>query len=441
VFEWRAVRPDDSIKIGFSLTYDFDTNCWLRANGSVFLCNGTSSFGHINVFTTVRNSCDELLGNWTFQFVDAGVVQLSSPFTLAHSTNSLLGITQPMQENPMGLSYGNVAALFGLTEQNYTETPQVAFSAVSNTGGAIDWTVTLDYNTSGIKLLSSLFDFLSFQTASGGAHTETYQSMGGKVKAEATTTAPDGSTVRDCVTFYVEGPEAGIPGPGPGDVITPRLIERYASLMSPVTPATYNLMTGIAMKESGYTQFRTPPEGNPDLWNLTDKYGIPAKWPTESFDGGSHIGLMMVEVSALRAWDWLVNTQDGVNLFVNEKLPTATSNMNRIIDGSPKDKVKAHPGLLPLTGVQLENMALVLYGPFAPAQNLSLATKLTMQYYAPVCAGTVTSKGICQGAGGWVWAVNDPSISPLVPPPGNPEGVNYVIGTQPPSPGVRNQLQ
>ena len=71
--------------------------------------------------------------------------------------------------------------------------------------------------------------------------------------------------------------------------------------------------------------------------------------------------------------------------------------------------------LPPLSGSNLENMALVLYGPAA-------SKYLTQQYYIPVCLppgtavyNSVTSTYTCVG-GTWQWAVNST---------GNPDGVKY----------------
>jgi hypothetical protein len=155
-------------------------------------------------------------------------------------------------------------------------------------------------------------------------------------------------------------------------------------------------VTGIAEKESSYQQFH-----NRSLYGVTDL------WPTESYDGGSHIGLMQLPVSMLLAWNWLENTLSGVDLF-RQKLAAAIRNEQRII--------ATHPGLRHLTRVEVENMALVLYGPYAP-NDPDLATRLTKQYYAPQCSGTVTStpQGL-KCSSGWDWVVNNA---------GNPSGVAY----------------
>jgi hypothetical protein len=89
------------------------------------------------------------------------------------------------------------------------------------------------------------------------------------------------------------------------------------------------------------------------------------------------------------AWDWQVNTAAGVNLFTS-KLSTAQRKMNVII--------QQHPGLSALNAVELEHMALVLYGPYASPNNMK-------QYYVPVLSKHR-----------WKWVVNTT---------GNPKGVAY----------------
>jgi len=105
-------------------------------------------------------------------------------------------------------------------------------------------------------------------------------------------------------------------------------------------------MTGIAMVESTYQQFR----------HFT-RYDIAEYWPNEPFgQGGSHVGLMMIDIKnhAKKCfWNWKENAEAGVNFFVSEKISKARQNMKKI--------QRQNPGLRDLTPVELEKMALVLY--------------------------------------------------------------------------------
>src|SRR5205807_1605073 len=108
----------------------------------------------------------------------------------------------------------------------------------------------LDYQTSGHYPNPATDPTpLTFSTQSGVTQNETYQSIGGQVKVTAQATASIG-TVQDCVTFYVDGLQGGIPR---GNV-TNQLDSLYqgAALYPTDGTATSNLMTGVAMKESTY---------------------------------------------------------------------------------------------------------------------------------------------------------------------------------------------
>jgi hypothetical protein len=256
---------------------------------------------------------------------------------------------------------------FTLSEANDTATMPIAFTA-NGTTDTVSWTATLVYQTSGGFPNTPYQLTRTFQTTANGQDNETYASQGGQVTVNASddTTAEQASPI----SFAVIG--IRIPGSG----ITTRLADLYSN----VGGATHALMTGVAQVESSYFQFKR-----------RSLYGEVASWPQESYDGGSHIGLMQMPTSTEidYAWDWQVNTAAGVNLFTS-KLSTAQRKMNVII--------QQHPGLSALNAVELEHMALVLYGPYASPNNMK-------QYYVPVLSKHR-----------WKWVVNTT---------GNPKGVAY----------------
>jgi hypothetical protein len=105
-------------------------------------------------------------------------------------------------------------------------------------------------------------------------------------------------------------------------------------------------MTGIAMVESTYQQFR-----------LFNRYDITELWPNEPLGGGgSHVGLMQIDMKLGYPrscfWDWRKNAMNGTALF-REKLQDARRIVRKIRN--------ANSGLRELTPQELENMALVLY--------------------------------------------------------------------------------
>ena len=262
------------------------------------------------------------------------------------------------------------ASQFPLTQKSFTETFPVPFEAGPIAPSAkINWTAQLEYATSGgLGAFQKTIPFTTDGTTR--VHTETYTSIGGKVTINANQDTP--SLSAKPITIFIVGTAI------PDTDITNQLITVYGG-------ATPNLLTGIAVRESSYTQFVT-----------RSLFGVSALWPTESHQtkqsphSGSHIGLMQMPVSQANAWDWLANTANGASLF-KSKLASAGRLMNRII--------ATHSGLRQLTGVELEHMALVLYGPYASAN-------LSAQYFAP----TRTSSN------GWDWVVNNT---------GNRDGVSY----------------
>ncbi|HET9555313.1 MAG TPA: hypothetical protein VFP50_20275 [Anaeromyxobacteraceae bacterium] len=254
---------------------------------------------------------------------------------------------------------------FGLTQSNSTASEPVPFQANPGDGSAtvIDWTTTLEYATS--KGLGAFHSGpTTFSTIGSATLPRTYSSTGGKLTLSAAAQIEGTRRTAGPNVVYITGTAIS------PDTITARLVQSYSG-------ATSRLFTGIANKESTYRQFA-----------IRALYGISALWPLESYDGGSHIGLMMMPVSQAHAWDWTVNTQDAAALFA-QKLVFARSKEDKIIS--------KHPGLRALTDIERENMALVLYGPAASAS-------LSEQYYVPVHSQS----------NDWVWSVNYTGNAPGV---------------------------
>jgi hypothetical protein len=244
----------------------------------------------------------------------------------------------------------------------------ITFRATTPNSSEVSWTLDLTYTTSGGKC-AKCTNAKSLKTKSGADGMESYKSMGGQLVA----TAADDLNDTANVTVYVVG--APVP------------LTTEVTLLDSIYPGpTSNLLSGIAFVESSLQQFA----------QLTN-FGIDNYWPTESYDGGTHIGLMQLPVAMGVAWDYSTNAGHGEKLFAT-KVATATRLMNTAI--------ATYPGLPTLTGVNLENMALVLYGPYAKAG-------IANQYYVPSCQGG-TGKN-CTG-GTWVWVVNTAD---------NPNGVAY----------------
>jgi len=227
---------------------------------------------------------------------------------------------------------------FDITQDNYTTTPDITFRGrivPEGVPGDIDWQLDLEYETSGGYGTGS--DSRSFQTASGANRSETYSSMGGKITVNASAGgATDGP-------LYITVTGTAIPDA--------TITQRLKALYDPEAGGTESICCGIADHESAglYAQFSERCDINPGC-NL---YGRNDKWPLESgADGGSHIGLMQMPTTFVRAWSWLTNTSDGVNLY-EANIGQSHTHVDNLRD--------AHPGLRDLTAVEHENNALSIY--------------------------------------------------------------------------------
>lgn len=183
---------------------------------------------------------------------------------------------------------------------------------------------------------------LTFQTPTG---------VGGQGTVRATIQAGNQVVTPPAATIYVDGTSI------PTSLITNQLYSLYSG------GATPGLMTGIAMTESTYYHFTQPTAYcyNPpsQTYSYTGNkllFGLAGSWPNAACsDGGSHVGLMMVPTTMTDAYNWQTNAQDGVNLFVHDKLGTA---------GRYEAKFySCYPNLPQLTLAQSELDALVFYGP------------------------------------------------------------------------------
>ncbi|WP_322404809.1 hypothetical protein [Massilia luteola] len=303
--------------------------------------SGTCAASFTMVMTFSATSCDSASGTWTNSAGYSG--------TDTWTRRTGLKILAPVS-----------AATYQIA------TP-VPFDATGADNVPIDWNLALAYTTSGGR--GPFTNASTLTTSSGVTQTRTFDAMGGQLTATATQNSSSDRTVVTITGITISA-----------DDITNRLVGLYAGGSTP------HLLTGIAQRESSYVQFS----------QLT-LYGQSALWPRESFDGGSHIGLMQMPVSMQMAWDWMANTQGGAALF-KQKLTFATRFETRIRN--------AHPGLPALTGTQSENMALVFYGPYATGS-------ITGQYYDATCVGGTGPQ--CTG-GQWQWIVNTA---------GNGSGVGY----------------
>lgn len=301
-----------------------------------------------------------------------GIVRFTAPegthsFTIGGTSDSagfaIDNLTYTLNAADLSIASPAEGDQFSLNQLTHTRSGDITFGAEGGGAeGELSWAISLEYDTDNPRGLDGLDT--AFTTQGTGTKSFYYDSRGGRAKVTL-----ESASAQACPLeyFYVVGDAI------PESEITARLMQLYARGPTP------NLLTGIADKESTYRQFSS-----------RSKYGVQALWPVESYDGGSHIGLMQMPASVSHAWNWLSNTQGAADLFA-EKIRIALSLERRIINN--------HPGLRPLTNVERENMALVLYGPHA-------AAGLHNQYY----------RAVQNPDGSYGWVVNTAN---------NPAGVAY----------------
>jgi len=310
-------------------------------------------------------------------------INVSVTVSYPAGSNSLsYGPTPYTYTPPLKIKSPQQDSSYPLSDSNYTENAPIPYQVSGGTGGQTQWSIELSYQTSGGYPQTPAEVTSGFTTSGTGTYTAQYTSVGGQLTVKAT----QGSQ-SDSVTAIIPGTAI------PTGVLTDELVSLYGS-----NQPTPRLMTGIASVESTIQQFSS-----------SSLYGQTAMWPLASYDGGSHIGLMQMPTSMDYAFNWQDNASNGVALF-NSKVSMAKSVAASI--------VSSHNGLPALTSLQLENMALVLYGPYAGGNNQG------MQYYVPSCVGGTVSGVNCVN-GQWQWIANTA---------GNANGVQYANK-------VRNSIQ
>ena len=285
-----------------------------------------------------------------------------------------LQITLPLDQQPYLLTESDLRATASI--------PFFAELAPGATTATINWTLGLAYQTTG-GLFVDPGENITFSTSPGEQAARIFEGKGGRLTINASALI-NGSTINaPAINIYISGPTQI-----PNELIFTRLRDLYTGGETP------SLMIGLAFEESSYRQFE----------NIT-KYEQTLYWPLESRDGatgwGSHIGLMQVATQMGRAFDWHVNTQDGVSWFTGEKRTIALSREGEV----RSEAQRLYKDRLPdLNDLQRENMTLVCYGPYASALT-------NMQYYYYEVIPLPNGKYECN------WIINTLN---------NPNGVQYV---------------
>lgn len=263
--------------------------------------------------------------------------------TFLQAATSTIKITSPTAKQVFVLSNGSLPSttvLIAATTSPANYPTGWQFSATYRTRGTVSFP---QVNLGGISLAAGKQGGFSVFEA------------GGSIAIAVSVSNPTGAS----------STSAYIVGANPSEsTITSTLVSLYQSSSRFPRSGTPRLLTGLAAKESSYSQFATFKHPT---------YGITAAWPNDNAaapgGGGGYIGLMQVPSSMSTAFSWMQNIKTGVSIF-SDKLGTATSLMN--------SAMKAHSKLPALRDTQIEDNALVYYGPYGGSGG----------YWVPNSSGT-----------------------------------------------------
>ncbi|HTQ14647.1 MAG TPA: hypothetical protein VMH86_12305 [Rhizomicrobium sp.] len=249
----------------------------------------------------------------------------------------------------------------------------------SQTTDTVAWTVDISYTTSGGVGPFTKDD--SFNTGINQPRARNYAAVGGQVTVNATGQA---SGAAPQVQSYITGSNLSRKS------VTAYLNGLYGTAATGAGLKNYtaDLMSGVAFQESSCQHF-----------HRITLYNTSAFWPAENYTTGNasqrglYIGLTQVPTTMKTAWDWNANGTQGVSIM-GQKLTAAVAYQ--------KSMQATHTGLKGMTGVELEDVALLMYAGYANVKGTG------PQYFQPSCSGTPNG-ATCTG-GTWTW-VQRPNLS------------------------------
>ncbi|MEZ5399858.1 MAG: IPT/TIG domain-containing protein [Bryobacteraceae bacterium] len=311
-----SISPDEG---------DPGTTVTVLISGSGFGVSPQVAFSGSGVHATVLSSGQTWI--WVSVTIDAGATLGGRTVTVTSLGLSGNGFrpgpgkaavsnakTFKVRGTPCLVTIDNNGEKYTLGNAGNPRSARIPLRAATGCIGSVTWELTFTYQTTAGKGASRMgpytvsdslrnpFDFTAFQY-------DTPPGAGGRVDVTAIVSA-QGQVSQQAATFYVDGAQIG------EFEIGQRLEMLYLSYDP--NRATPRLMAGLSWAESQRWQFG-------DKSKEFGLFGIQGLWPNESYDGGSHIGLMMVPTRMDRAFDWFTNTDNGVSLFVTDKRPRALS--------------------------------------------------------------------------------------------------------------------
>ena len=244
----------------------------------------------INMYGGPPNESDDVAmapGNARAMVGNAAPAANANNTSPAPSNAPLVATATAQVNSPCSIKQPKDNSSFPLSANNTTETDSITFQADSST--TVSWQALASYTTSGGR--GPYGATKNFSSSKNSSVSEQFASMGGQTNVKATCGAKS-----DSITSTITG----------ASISRSAIINQLVSIYGSGKP-TPRLMTGIAWKESTIQQFTS-----------NSLYGVSALWPYESYDGGSHIGLMMVPTTMKDAFDWTI-TPRTVSIYSSRK--------------------------------------------------------------------------------------------------------------------------
>ena len=205
----------------------------------------------------------------------------------------------------------------------------------------IDWTVKLEYESSGGVKCGGFPVIKTFKTKHDKEKKIKFTKEGGRLTINAQITIEGTICKAEEIYHFIVGDKIA------DEKITPLFVAEYDEPPG----GTPRLMTGLCVTESSYRQFR-----------IMVLFGHKGKWPIESptIPSGKYIGLMQVPMEKDTAWNWRHNIRRGASIFEQKMVS---------VDRYIRRERQKHPELRDLTGREREESAVALYKGYKPGPD------------------------------------------------------------------------
>jgi hypothetical protein len=271
---------------------------------------------------------------------------IPAPGSVATSNGKTVTIGNPS----CTVSLTNDGQVYILNTNEYRQA-SIPLLATSNCAGTVKWSLEFEYSAANDH--GAFYVALPPVTSALNSQVEltTPLSIGGRAHVIALVTI-NGKSTSVAGDLHVQGTRL------PEALVTSYIASKYSG-------PTTNLFTGIASVESHYAeaspnaaftgQFSRkrytvcPAGGLTDL--LPQGSTVNGFWPTENCNG-QYVGLMNTAINTYNTFDWKRNVDDGINLFMTDKLAKANTDEAKAIAACQQRMNRKLPQL---TGRQKED--------------------------------------------------------------------------------------